>query len=154
MEWTPAQIRLFCVTGLYLSQPKFAKELEFSPRTIGNAERGTHPPSLALRRALDQALEQASDTQRNRFLAAVAALQENCAAQDSKEKARDARHVALTRLSCRGGPALREDMLVYSDIEVALLVEAGLICGPPYRPVWYGPPSTPTRSLPSPYWRR
>lgn len=87
MEWTPAQIRLFRAVGLYLSQPRFAKELDFVPRTIGNAERGTHPPSLALRRALDQALEQASDTQRNRFLAAVAALQENCAAQDSKARA-------------------------------------------------------------------
>ncbi|MGH3773796.1 MAG: XRE family transcriptional regulator, partial [Pseudonocardiaceae bacterium] len=36
----------------------------------GNAERGAHSPSLALRRALDQALEKASDAQRDRFLAA------------------------------------------------------------------------------------
>ena len=69
MEWTPDRIRRFRAAGLSLSQPEFAKELGFSPRTIGNAERGTHPPSLALRRALDQALEQASEAQRNRFLA-------------------------------------------------------------------------------------
>ncbi|MGH3940058.1 MAG: hypothetical protein ACRDTG_15780 [Pseudonocardiaceae bacterium] len=42
-------------------------------RTIGNAERGVHPPGLALRRALDQVLEQATDAQCDRFLAAVAA---------------------------------------------------------------------------------
>lgn len=33
-----------------MSQPRFAKELGFAARTIGNAERGTHPPSLAARR--------------------------------------------------------------------------------------------------------
>lgn len=42
----------------------------FAKRMIGNAERGTHPPSLALRRALDHALDQASDAQRARFFAA------------------------------------------------------------------------------------
>jgi DNA-binding XRE family transcriptional regulator len=92
MEWTPDRIRRFRAVGLSLSQPQFAKELGFASRTIGNAERGTHPPSLALRRALDQALEQASDTQRNRFLAAVAPLQADCTAQDSK--AHDTRDVA------------------------------------------------------------
>jgi hypothetical protein len=66
----------------------------FSPRTIGNAERGTHPPSLALRRALDQALKQASEAQRNRFLAA---LQQDCADQGSR--AHDAWHVASLPLS-------------------------------------------------------
>ncbi|MGH3825098.1 MAG: helix-turn-helix transcriptional regulator [Pseudonocardiaceae bacterium] len=78
MEWTPDRIRRFRAAGLSLSQPEFAKELGFSRRTIGNAERGTHPPSLALRRALDQALEHASEAQRNRFFAAVAALGEDC----------------------------------------------------------------------------
>ncbi|MGQ0778671.1 MAG: hypothetical protein ACT4NY_30375, partial [Pseudonocardiales bacterium] len=53
-------------------QDKFAKELGFDKRTIGNAERGAHPPSLALRRALDEALENVSDAQRSRFLAAIA----------------------------------------------------------------------------------
>jgi len=73
MEWTPARIRLLREAGLCQSQPDFAKTVGFAPRTIGNAERATHPPSLALRRALDQALERASDAQRDRFLAAVAA---------------------------------------------------------------------------------
>ncbi len=70
MEWTPARIRLFRETGLSQSQDQFAKTLGFTKRTIGNAERGAHPPSLALRRALDDALENASDAQRARFLAA------------------------------------------------------------------------------------
>ena len=74
MEWTPERIRLFRDAGLCLSQLTFAKELGFEKRTIGNAERGVHPPSLALRRALDRALEHATDVQRNRFLTAVAAL--------------------------------------------------------------------------------
>jgi transcriptional regulator with XRE-family HTH domain len=76
MEWTPDRIRLFRATGLSLPQHKFAKKLGFTLRTIGNAERGAHPPSLALRRALDQALEQAPEAQRNRFLAAEAASQD------------------------------------------------------------------------------
>ncbi|MGH3796420.1 MAG: helix-turn-helix domain-containing protein [Pseudonocardiaceae bacterium] len=71
MEWTPARIRLLREVGLCLSQDEFAKALGFAMRTIGNAERGTHPPSLALRRALDAALEHASDAQRDRFLPAV-----------------------------------------------------------------------------------
>ncbi|MGH3826727.1 MAG: helix-turn-helix domain-containing protein [Pseudonocardiaceae bacterium] len=69
MEWTPDRIRRFRTTGLSLSRPRFAKELGFAQRTIGNAERGTTSPGLALRRALDQALEHASAVQRNRFLA-------------------------------------------------------------------------------------
>ncbi len=73
MEWNPSRIRLLRTAGLCLSQPKFATALGFAKRTIGNAERGTHPPSLAVRRALDQALEQATDAQRERFLAALAA---------------------------------------------------------------------------------
>ncbi|MGB6164669.1 MAG: helix-turn-helix transcriptional regulator [Pseudonocardiaceae bacterium] len=87
MEWTPDRIRLFRATGLSLPQRKFAKKLGFTLRTIGNAERGAHPPSLALRRALDQALEQAPETQRNRFLAAEAASQD------------DERHVASLPLT-------------------------------------------------------
>jgi transcriptional regulator with XRE-family HTH domain len=95
--------------GLSLSQPQFAKKLGFASRTIGNAERGTHPPSLALRRALDQALEQASDTQRNRFLAAVATLQEDCTVQDSK--AHDTWHVAsLPRTDSRWLAAHLDDI--------------------------------------------
>jgi hypothetical protein len=35
--------------------------------------RGAHPPSLALRRALDQAWAKASDAQRDRFLRTAAA---------------------------------------------------------------------------------
>jgi transcriptional regulator with XRE-family HTH domain len=70
VEWTPARIRLFRAVGLCLSQEAFAAELGFVKRTVGNAERGAHPPSLALRRALDQALEKATDAQRDRFLAA------------------------------------------------------------------------------------
>ncbi len=54
MEWTPARIRLLRDVGLCQSQYDFAKTLGFDKRTIGNAERGTHPPSLALRRALDR----------------------------------------------------------------------------------------------------
>ena len=61
--------------GLCQSQSDFAKTLGFTKRTIGNVERGAHPPSLALRRALDHALDNASDIQRDRFLAAVAADQ-------------------------------------------------------------------------------
>ncbi|MGH3889239.1 MAG: hypothetical protein ACRDSZ_22225 [Pseudonocardiaceae bacterium] len=70
VEWIPARIRLFREAGLCQSRDKFAKTLGFVKRTIGNAERATHPPSLALRRALDHALENASDAQRARFLAA------------------------------------------------------------------------------------
>jgi len=73
MEWTPARMRMFRETGLCLSQEKFAKAVGFAMRTIGNAERGAHSPSLALRRALDEALENASDAQRDRFLSAIAA---------------------------------------------------------------------------------
>ncbi|MGH3801015.1 MAG: helix-turn-helix domain-containing protein [Pseudonocardiaceae bacterium] len=54
-----------------MSQDKFATELGFAKRTVGNAERGVHPPSLALRRALDNALEKASDAQRDRFRTAL-----------------------------------------------------------------------------------
>lgn len=57
MEWTPARIRLLREVGLCLSQDAFASTLGFAKRTVGNAERGTHPPSLGLRRALDHALE-------------------------------------------------------------------------------------------------
>lgn len=71
MDWTPARIRLLREVGLCLSQDKFAVALGFAKRTVGNAERGTHPPSLALRRALDHALDKASDVQRDRFLAAL-----------------------------------------------------------------------------------
>ncbi|MDQ4031711.1 MAG: helix-turn-helix domain-containing protein [Actinomycetota bacterium] len=56
-----------------MSQHEFARAVGFAKRTVGNAERGTHPPSLALRRALDHALDRASDAQRGRFLAAMAA---------------------------------------------------------------------------------
>ena len=75
VEWTPARIRLFRDVALCQSQEGFATTLGFAKRTIGNAERGAHPPSLALRRALDHALDNTSDIQRDRFLAAVAADQ-------------------------------------------------------------------------------
>ncbi|MBV8542955.1 MAG: hypothetical protein JO364_01830 [Pseudonocardiales bacterium] len=70
MEWTAARIRRFREVGLCLPQDKFATTLGFAKRTVGNAERGTHAPSLALRHALDHALEKATDAQRDRFLAA------------------------------------------------------------------------------------
>lgn len=54
-----------------MSQEEFARALGFAKRTVGNAERGTNPPSLALRRALDHALEKASEAQRDRYLAAL-----------------------------------------------------------------------------------
>lgn len=73
VEWTPARIRLLREAGLCQSQHDFAKTLGVATRTIGNAERGAHPPSLVVRRALDDALERASDIQRDRFLAALAA---------------------------------------------------------------------------------
>jgi transcriptional regulator with XRE-family HTH domain len=72
VEWTSSRLRLFRAEGLCLSQDEFAAELGFVKRTVGNAERGIHPPSLALRRALDKAWEKASDAQRDRFLAAAA----------------------------------------------------------------------------------
>ena len=56
MEWTPDRIRRLREVGLCLSQDEFATALGFAKRTVGNAERGTHLPSLALRRALDHAL--------------------------------------------------------------------------------------------------
>lgn len=73
MEWSPARIRMLREVGLCESQHDFAKTLGVAERTIGNAERGAHPPSLALRRALDRTLERASPAQRDRFLAAVSA---------------------------------------------------------------------------------
>ncbi|MGH3929452.1 MAG: helix-turn-helix domain-containing protein, partial [Pseudonocardiaceae bacterium] len=72
VEWTPTRIRLFRESGLCLSQEGFARAIGFAKRTVGNAERGTHPPGLSLRRALDQVLEQATEVQRNRFVAALA----------------------------------------------------------------------------------
>ncbi len=59
-----------------LPRDEFAKELGFAKRTVGNAECGVHSPSLGLRRALDDALEKASDAQRDRFLAAENAARE------------------------------------------------------------------------------
>lgn len=61
VEWTAARIRLLRDVGLCLSQNDFARVVGFAKRTVGNVERGAHPASLALRQALDQALEQASD---------------------------------------------------------------------------------------------
>ena len=43
MEWTPARIRLLRDVALCQSQYDFARALGFDKRTIGNAERGTHP---------------------------------------------------------------------------------------------------------------
>ncbi|MGH3853105.1 MAG: hypothetical protein ACRDR6_06325 [Pseudonocardiaceae bacterium] len=70
VEWTSATIRRFREVGLCLPRDKFATKLGFAKRTIGNAERGTTSPSLALRHALDDALEKATDAQRDRFLTA------------------------------------------------------------------------------------
>lgn len=118
---TPDRIRLFRTAGLSLPQPKFAKELGFCKRTIGNAERGTHLPSLALRRALDQALEHASEAQRNRFLAAVSTLPEDCA--DQGPKAHEARHVAsLPRPNSRRLTVHLDDMAQHDE---TLMASAG-----------------------------
>lgn len=73
VEWTPSRIRLFREVGLSQSQPEFARTIGFAARTVGNAERSAHPPSLALRRALDHQLDAASGIQRDRFLAALRA---------------------------------------------------------------------------------
>ncbi|MGH3830287.1 MAG: tetratricopeptide repeat protein [Pseudonocardiaceae bacterium] len=70
VEWTAATIRRFREVGLCLPRDKFANELGFAKRTIGNAELGTTSPSLALLHALDDALEKATTAQRDRFLAA------------------------------------------------------------------------------------
>ncbi len=72
VEWTPSRMRLLREVGLCRSQQDFAKTVGFAMRTIGNAERGVHPPGLALRRALDQVLEQATDAQRDHFHVAMA----------------------------------------------------------------------------------
>lgn len=40
------RIRRLREVGLCLSQEEFASVLGFAKRTIGNAERGAHPPSL------------------------------------------------------------------------------------------------------------
>lgn len=69
VEWTPSRIRLFREVGLCLPREKFAKELGFTKRTIGNAERGSCALSLSLRRAMDEALEKATEAQRERFFA-------------------------------------------------------------------------------------
>lgn len=76
MEWTAARIRVFRERGLCLSQHDFARVVGFAMRTVGNAERGAHPPSLSLRRALDRALDNASAAERDRFLVAVDADQD------------------------------------------------------------------------------
>ncbi len=80
VEWNPARIRLLRTVGLCLSQDDFAAALGFTKRTVGNVERGAHPPSLARRRALDHALEKASDAQREGFLAALPADHDHDAA--------------------------------------------------------------------------
>jgi transcriptional regulator with XRE-family HTH domain len=70
MEWDPANIRALR-TALRLPQEKFAFQLGAAPKTVRNWERGQHPPSLALQRALDQAWESASPGQKKRFFASL-----------------------------------------------------------------------------------
>jgi DNA-binding XRE family transcriptional regulator len=101
VEWTPSRIRLFRDVGLCQSQEGFAKTLGVAERTIGNAERGTHAPSLFLRRALDQALEHASDAQRDRFLAAVTAEDQGIGSH-----AHGAASATFPALSVRTAPSL------------------------------------------------
>jgi transcriptional regulator with XRE-family HTH domain len=72
MEWDPARIRALR-TALRLPQEKFAYQLGAAPKTVRNWERGRHPPSLALQRALDQAWESTSPEQKKRFFASLAA---------------------------------------------------------------------------------
>ncbi len=109
MEWTPARIRLLRDAGLGESQEDFATTLGVTKRTIGNAERGAHPPSLALRRALDQALEHASAIQRDRFLAAVAAHNTTTSAATRSSSAVPPNHPTRTldalRSAVLGSPA-------------------------------------------------
>src|SRR5947209_3597172 len=72
MEWDPARIRALR-TALRLPQEKFAYQLGAAPKTVRNWERGQHPPSLALQRALDQAWESTSSEQKKRFFTSLAA---------------------------------------------------------------------------------
>jgi transcriptional regulator with XRE-family HTH domain len=113
VEWTPARIRLFRAEGLCLSQDEFAAELGFVKRTVGNAERGIHPPSLALRRALDQALEKASDVQRDRFLAALTA--ERTVTQ-MPPASRDCGHRLAPTLDALRGAVLGRPLTVRMDM--------------------------------------
>jgi transcriptional regulator with XRE-family HTH domain len=68
MEWDPANIRALRA-ALRLPQEKFAYQLGAAPKTVRNWERGQHPPSLALQRALDQVWESTSSEQKKRFYA-------------------------------------------------------------------------------------
>ena len=70
MEWDPANIRALR-SALRLPQEKFAFQLGAAPKTVRNWERGQHPPSLALQRALDQTWESASPEQKKRFFACL-----------------------------------------------------------------------------------
>src|SRR6267154_1867886 len=70
MEWDPARIRALR-TALRLPQEKFAYQLGAAPKTVRNWERGQHPPSLVLQRALDRAWESASSEQKRRFFASL-----------------------------------------------------------------------------------
>ncbi len=108
--------------GLCLSQQEFAKILGFAKRTIGNAERGTHPPSLAVRRALDQALEQASDAQRERFCAALPVVHPTTAALESVE---------LLRPTASTVDQV-EELLAHLRVQWHLFVKADNLFGPRY----------------------
>ncbi len=116
MEWTPARIRLLRAAGLCLSQEKFATALGFTKRTVGNAERGAHPPSLALRRALDHALEKASDAQRDRFVAGLATP----AGAVPRDSASTGPVPVAGRVSPWSGPALN-----FSNLSAAMSGGAG-----------------------------
>jgi transcriptional regulator with XRE-family HTH domain len=71
MEWDPAYIWALRA-ALRLPQEKFAYRLGAAPKTVRNWERGRHPPSLALQRALDEAWESTSPDQKKRFFACLA----------------------------------------------------------------------------------
>lgn len=86
-------MRLFHEVGLCLSQNDFAQVVGSRSGQWATAERGVHPASLSLRRALDRALEQASDAQRDRFLAAVTAA--DSPAPSSRTQCHAAGHRAL-----------------------------------------------------------
>lgn len=71
MKWDSGQIRALRAS-LRLSQEQFAYHLGAAPKTVRNWERGRHPPSLALKRALDDAWESASLEQKKRFVTSLA----------------------------------------------------------------------------------
>jgi len=68
VNWTPARVHALRA-ALRLTQEEFAERLRAAPKTVRNWEQGRHPPGLALQRALDDALMNASADEQERFSA-------------------------------------------------------------------------------------